>query len=236
MKQKSLLLFEFFLALCAFYALLHYSGTQRFLVSLACLVAMLVVGKAETSLTQPSTQRISPRTDTGEKDETQIRSRALTCVLRSKNVLLLTDAIHYLMQDLGLAVSPSPDHPAVARLISIPDIEGTFGLRILGDVGELNASRDSWEQLASFDLGKGGKRRLLIIGSNFTSKGPDSQHRYRNFPDSSQKLLSARQMVAMTTLTICKIYMLCKKKGLNIKTVFERIQHHPGGVFHLGHY
>jgi hypothetical protein len=137
------------------------------------------------------------------------------------------------MQDLGLAVSPSPDHPAIDRLVRLPGTEVTFGLKILSDVTELKEDWDKWEELASFDLGKGGKRRLLIIGSNCIEEAREGEQRYRNFSVNAQKLLTARHVVAITTLTLYKIYLLCKKKKVGIKTIFHPIQHHPGGVFQL---
>ena len=96
----------------------------------------------------------------GKKDEKKSASQALNCLVNSKNMLLLTDTIHHLMQDLGLAVSPSPDHPAIDRLVRLPGTKVTFGLKILSDVTELKEGWDKWEELASFDLGKGGKRRF----------------------------------------------------------------------------
>jgi hypothetical protein len=39
--------------------------------------------------------------------------------------------------------------------------------------------------------------------------------------------------VAMTTLTLSKIYLLCKKKKVDITRIFRPIHHHPGGVFRL---
>jgi len=52
MKQKTLLLFQLFLLIFAFYVLLSYSGNQCLLVSLACLMGMFVLGKVETSVTE----------------------------------------------------------------------------------------------------------------------------------------------------------------------------------------
>jgi len=233
MKQKTLLLFQLLLLIFALHALLSYSGSQRLLVSLGCLVGMLVIGKAETSVTERSSQEKGRSSEMGKKDEAKSASQALDCLVKSKNVLLLTDAIHYLMQDLGLAVSPSPDHPAIDRLVTIPGTEVTFGLKIIGDVTELNGDRDKWEELASFDLGKGGKRRLLIIGSNSIKKAAEGDKKYRNFSVNAREILSARHVVAMTTLTLYKIYLLCKRKKVEIKRIFRPIQHHPGGVFQL---
>jgi len=236
MKHKTLLLFELFLVVFAFYAMLKYTGNLRFLVPSVCLVTMLVVAKVESGFTKHSNQENSQGNDRGKKDKTKIISQLLDHLLKSKNVLLLTDAIHQLMQDLGMVVTPSPDHPAIDRLVRMPGMQVTLGLKILGDVGELSENWSKWEELADFDLGKGGKQRLLIIGSNCINGPGDGQQRYTNFSADTQKLLSARQVVAITTLTLYKIYLLCKRKKLDLKTIFRLIKHHPGGVFQLEHY
>ncbi len=233
MKQKTILLFELFLLIFAIYALLKYSGSQRLVVSLSCLVGMFVVGKIETSFTERSKQENGQSDDMSKKDGTKTKFKVLDCLLKSKNVLLLTDAIQSLLQELGLVVSRSPDQPAIDRLVRIPGMQVTCGLKIISDVAELNENWDKWEELSSFDMGKGGERRLLIIGNNCIKEAGDSQQRYRNFSVNTQKLLSARQVVAMTTLTLYKIYLVCKKKKVGIKTIFHTIQHHPGGVFQL---
>jgi hypothetical protein len=232
MKQTSLLLFQLFLIIFAFYALLKYTGSQRFLVSLTCLASMYVVGKVETDHTERSED------DVIKKDETKTTLHALDRLLKSKNLQVLIDAIQTLLQDLGLVVSPSPDHTAISRLVRIPGMKVTFGLKILSDVAELDENWDKWEknqwkELDSFDLGKGGKRRSLIICSNWVEEAGDRSGKYNNFSVNIQKLLSARQIVAMTTLTLYQIYMLCKKNKMDIKRIFHHIQHHPGGVFQL---
>jgi len=42
--------------------------------------------------------------------------------------------------------------------------------------------------------------------------------------------------VAMTTLTLYKIYLLCKGKKLDLKIIFYRTKHHPGGIFQPEHH
>jgi hypothetical protein len=233
MKKNTLLLFQLFLVIFALYALLKFSGDQRLLVSLACLAGMFVVGKVETSLTERSKQEKDQSDDASKSDETKTTSQALDVLLNNKNVLLLADAIQHLLRDLGLVVSPSLDHPVIDRLVKIPGMDVTCGLKILSDVAELNENWDKWQELDSFDLGKGGKRRLLIIGSNCIDEAGDRPQRYKKFSANTQKLLSDRQVVAMTTLTLYKIYMLCKKEKADIKRIFHPIQHHPGGVILL---
>jgi len=233
MRQKTLLLFQLFLLTFAFYALLEYRGNHRLLVSLACLVGAFLGGKVETKFTDQSKQGNGQGDDMRKKDEVETARQALECLLTSKNVLLLTDAVHYVLHDLGLAVMPCQDHPAVERLVKVPGTEVTYGLKILGDVEELNETWDKWEEIASFDQGKGGKQRLLIISSNCKDGAGDFQQEYKDFSVNTELLLSARQVVAMTTLTLSKIYLLCKKRKVDIKRIFRPIHHHSGGVFRL---
>lgn len=231
MIQKTLLLFQLFLAVCAFYVLLHYSGNLRFVASLAFLVAMFVVAKAEGSFSKDSDSQNRHAAREPENDRAKTTNQQLDCLLKSNNVLLLTDAIHYLMEDVGLTVSGAPEHRSVDRLIRIPGLEVTLGVKVIGDVAELNASWGGWDELSRFDLGKGANQRLLIISGNCAEGKGDGQHRYKSFSRSTRELLTARHLVAMTTLTLGKIYLLCKRKRLDRKALFHGIQHHPGGVF-----
>ena len=234
MKLKTLLLFQLFLLVFALYALLTFSGNQRYLVSLACLVSMLIIGKIEVGVKERSAHK-EQADEAEEKDTTKSIKESLDCLIKSKNVLLLTDAIHHLLKDLGLSVSPSPEFPAIDRLIKVPDSEVSLGLKVLGDVAEVNEGWDQWKELSDFDLGKEGKRRLLLIGSNCIKVGEESELKYRNYPADAQKSLSNRHVVGITTLTLYKIYLLCKKKKLDIQRIFSPMQQYPGGVFKVEH-
>jgi hypothetical protein len=236
MKQKTLLLFQLLLAVYAFYAVLSYNGSPRLLVPLFCLIGMFVIAKIETILTDHAQQKKTQEEASADNGNGKSAFKPVDCLLKSKNVLLLTDAIHHLLKDLGLAVSRSPDHRAIDRLLTIPGKDMTFGLKIIGDVEELQDNWDKWEEIIDFELGKGGKRRLLVIGSNCTKNAVTDKPSFKNFSPSAQGLLAAKQVVAMTTLTFYKIYMLCKKKNLDPKKSLNLVQQHPGGVFQLEEY
>ena len=233
MKQKTLLLFQLLLLIFTFYVLVNYSGTQRIVVSLTCLITVLLIGRVEASLTERHESVID--TERGTNDTIHTTSQALSCLLKSKNVLLLTDAIQHLLRDMGLAVSPSPDHPSIDRLVILPHTQFTCGMKIVSDVEELNENWNTWEELSGFDHGKGGKQRLLLIGGNSIHGNGDHRGNYTTFSLTTQELLFARKVVAMTTLTLGKIYLACKKKKLDIRAIFHAIQHHPGGVFQIEH-
>ncbi len=234
MKHRTLQLFQLFLLILAFYLPLKYGANQRLFLSLACLTTAFMVGKVETSVAKSSRQQSVERNDKPKKkDENEGAKQALDWLLKSKNLSLITDAIQYLFQDLGLIVSPSLDYPGIDRLLRIPGTEVTWGLKILGDVADLDENWNKWEEIAGFDQGQSGKQRLLVIGSNCTKAQEGAPQQYRRFSTDAQGVLATRQVVAMTTLTLGKIYVSCKKKKADISKIFQPIEHHPGGIFHL---
>ncbi|MGW8208426.1 MAG: hypothetical protein ACWGO2_05400 [Syntrophobacteria bacterium] len=237
MKQKTLLLFQLLLAVFSIYSVLKYSGNQRMIIPLTCLVAMFLVGKVETAVTESEKRKKDERAKRRKGTEEKTTFKPVDCLLKSKNVLLLTDAIHYLLNELGLKVSRSPDQSFIDRFIRTDDSnQVTFGLKVLGDVGELSENWESWEEVTDFDMGKGGNRRLLLVGSNTTHEEVDGKPKFSDFPANIQSLLSSKNIVAMTTLTFYKIYLLCQKKSVKPGAILDLIHRHPGGVFRLEQY
>ena len=237
MKQKTLLLFQLLLAVFSIYSVLKYSGNQRMIIPLTCLVAMFLVGKVETAVTESEKRKKDERARRRKGTEEKTKFKPVDCLLKSKNVLLLTDAIHYLLSDLGLKVSRSPDQSFIDRLIRTDDdSQITFGLKVLGDVGELSENWESWEEVTDFDMGKGSNKRLVLIGSNSNQEEDDGKPKFSDFPANIQSLLSSKNIVAMTTLTFYKIYLLCQKKNVKPGAILDLIHRHPGGVFRLEQY
>ncbi|MBW1980952.1 MAG: hypothetical protein JRJ12_07005 [Deltaproteobacteria bacterium] len=236
MKQKTLLLFQLLLAVFAFYSVLNYTGTAKLLLPLICLTAMFVVSKIESRIAGGKTGTGSQKQDEAKAEEEKTQLKPLDCVLRSKNMLLLKDAIHSLLKDLGFEVASSPENNGVDRLCRIAGIDATFGLTVLGDVAEIRSNWDRWDLLTAFDNGKGGKKRVVLVASNSMKKQTAPNQGFKNFSLRAQEALAANGIVGMTTLTFYKICLLCQKKKVDSKTVFRLIHNHPGGVFQLEDY
>jgi hypothetical protein len=237
MKQKTLLLFQLLLAVFSIHSVLKYSGNQRMIIPLTCLVAMFLVGKVETAVSEKEKKKEDEKAKRRRDTEKKSTFKPVDCLLKSKNVLLLTDAIHYLLNELGLKVSRSPEQSFIDRLIRTDDDQQvTFGLKVLGDVGELSENWESWEEVTDFDMGKGGNRRLVLISSNTIEGEDDGKPKFSDFPANIQSLLSSKNIVAMTTLTFYKIYLLCQKKSVKPGAILDLIHRHPGGVFRLEQY
>jgi len=236
MKQKTLLLFQLLLAVFAFYSVVTYSGNHRLIVPLFCLLGMIVIGKIETLVTHLDEKKDQEKTQASTELEDAAPFKPADTLLKSKNVLLLIDAIHYLLKDLGLSVSRSPEQLVIDRVVRLPDSQVTLGLKVLGDVAELSENWNSWEELSEFDQGEGGERRLLLIGSNTIQEGDEVKPQFKDFSANTQNLLSSRSVVAMTTLTLYKIYLLCRNKSVDPSVILDLIHRHPGGVFRLEQY
>jgi hypothetical protein len=236
MKKKTLLLFQLLLAVFAFYSVLKYSGNQRLLVPLFCLFGMILVGKLENLLAEGDGKKEYGMSRVSEKIDDEVPFKPADTLIKSKNVLLLIDAMHYLFKDLGLSVSRSPDQRSIDRVLRVPDDRMTFSLKVLGDVAELPENWDSLKELAELDQGEGGRNRLLLIGSNTLQEGEEVKPKFVDFSANSQNLLSSKSIVAMTTLTLYKIHLLCTTKSVDPSVVFDLIHQHPGGVFRLEQY
>jgi hypothetical protein len=233
LQKRTLQLFQLLLIIFAFYLPVIKSNDPPLFLSLACLATAFVVGKVETRVTEAAKLKKRQSKQVREKDKSASTAQALDWVLRSNNVQLLTDAIQTLFQDLGMTVSTSSNHSSIDRQIKIPGMQVTWCLKVLKDVNVLNEDWDQWDDLSDFELGKGGEQRVLIVASNSIDTGGDSHQEHTSFSKDSRRLIVARQVVAMTTLTLCKIYLRCKKNKDYIKAIFQPIENHPGGVVRI---
>ena len=101
----------------------------------------------------PTHRRTKQRARAGKQADEKRTFKPVDCLLKSKNVLLLTDAIHYLLNDLGLKVSRSPDKSVIDRLIdeesdALADLEAFIHRPIRLQV-DTSFSQDRYEVVLS---------------------------------------------------------------------------------------
>jgi hypothetical protein len=236
MKQKTLLLFQLLLAVYAFYAVVTYTDKLQLWAPLLCLIGMFIISKIEGRVTRGGTREAVASEESKGESPGKKAFNPLECLLKTKNVLLLTDAIHHLLHDLGLEVSRSPHHNAFDRIVRLPGNQLTLGLKILSDVEGLSPEWDKWKELTASDLARGGELRLVLVGSNSVPEPGGGRPRFTNFSAAVQSFLTEQKIVALTTLTLFKMYLLCKQKNLEASAIFRLVHCHPGGVFQLEDY
>jgi hypothetical protein len=236
MKQKTLLLLQLLLAVYALYSVVTYKDNLKLLIPLFCLIGMFVVSRIEGKVTQRKAKE--PLQSEEGKGEATVRKpfNPIESLLKSKSALVLTDAVHCLLRDLGLEVARPPEHSILDRVLRIPGNEAGFGLKIFSNVEELSPQWDRWNEITALDVAQGGDLRLLIVSGN-SVLGPDgSRPRFVNFPEDIQSFLKEQKIVALTTLTLFKIHHLCKENKLDPAAIFRLVHGHPGGVFQLEDY
>ncbi len=237
-------LLQLMLAVFGFYAALKYTGIYKYIVPLASLILLYLLDKVEVAV-EKREEKAEEKKQAEEKiqatesiNELQpaIIKQQLDCLLFNKNVLLLTDSIQLLLRDLGFVVSPSSDSSLAERVLQMPGREGRLGLKIISDVAEPTKKWSQWDKISQYEKGAGGEQRLLIIANNVMLTDGEEEKKFKNFSNQANSLLATRHTVAMTTLTLYKVYRLCKEKGLDPKRIFRLIYQHPGGIFQLKHY
>lgn len=239
--RKTLQLFQLFLAVFAIYAAMHFSGNQRNLILLACMITMYLAEKADTMMIERAklAKVLQQEKESGKAIVAKKKkSTPLDNLLFSKNVRQLGDAIHQVLRSLRLEVSYPQDTPGIDRLFWAPGEEYLFGVKVVADVSEMHAGLENWGAIKKFDTGTGGNQRLLVIASNSIEED-DSEFGMKGFLDFSktaQELLADEHILAMTTQTLHKIHTVCTKKQIDPRLILTLMRTHPGGVFRLEQY
>jgi len=153
--------------------------------------------------------------------------------LYSKNNLILIDAVQALLREIGLAVAPCPEYSEVDRVLKLEDSLPQFGVKIVGDLGELGREWEHLDPADGFIKGDGGPLRLLLIANNGAGASPQGRLEFEKIPSRTVKFLADRHTVAITTQTLARIHQLCSEMRQDPKRIFSRIYSHPGGVFQL---
>ena len=237
--RKTLQLFQLCLAIFAIYVAMHFAGGQRNLILLACLFTMYLAEKTDTIMLERG--KLAKALQQEKKAGKIIlgkKSTSLDNLLFNKNVHQLGEAIHQVLRSLRLEVSYPHDNTGIDRLFWASGEKYLFGLKVVGDISDLNDGLENWDAIRKFDKGQGGNQRLLVIGSNFIEEN-DSELGMRgflDFPKTAQDFLTDKHILAMTTQTLHKIHHICTKKNIDPRLILNLMQTHPGGVFRLEQY
>lgn len=231
LKKRTLQLFQLLLAVFGVYLCVELTGIARLLLPLALLLTIVIldrfetiVGEDEEGHTPPATRALSAKKD------------KLALLLHSKNRVVLLDVVDNLLQDMQINSVGATGVKNIDRLLSLSGLPVRFGLRVINDVKRLDKDWDYWQSVSSFEQGKNGRQRALLIVNNARKMGKNGRYEYREISTESIDLLSSREVVALTTLTFYKIYRLCLEKNRDTAAIFRLIRQHPGGEFQLEDY
>ena len=235
-----LLLLELLIAVFGIYSALEFSEDTRLYVPLGCLFLMVFVGRLERSKSEKETarknflkselNRIDKKESTPGKEQDFFTVESL---LWPKNELLLIDAVHFILKDLGFRISTGVDYHSVDRIVKIPETEETFGLEIMLFEKEADRTHPKILRAMQFEKEKRGKEKTFLLASTHAQLPLTEKSRVSHISRELADLLTRHHMSFMATHQLYELWRKAKGGELDAFETFKRIYSHPGGPFSM---
>jgi hypothetical protein len=217
-------LLQLFLAVFAIFSALVFSEEIKLLVPLGCLFLMLLIIQIDKGKVQKKTEKDS----LSQKDQDSL---TIDSLLRPKNELILIDAVHLILKELGLKVSPGVNYHFVDRVINIPDGEESFGVEIMMSGNEAEKNHPKFGRALEFEKEKKKKEKTLIIASTHTRLPISERDRVDDTSKELEDFLIQHHISLITTYHLYEVWQKAKEGKNNIIGIFQNLYSHPGGIF-----
>ena len=234
--MNALLLFQLLLAVFGIYAALKYSDIPKLYVPLVCLVAMFFVGMLEKKLKAKEEDKELPEREHGESEEKRDEFDRVKYILWGKNELMLVDAVHSLLRDLGLQVTKTPKYLTIDRIVKIPGSHMTFGMQIIESEHEVRGDNSKFDHALQFEREKENGEKTVIIANSHHNISLTDREKLDDFSKEALIRMEPTKVVGLNTFTLYKVWALCKYKGKDVKDILKLLFNHPGGLFRIEEY
>ncbi len=231
----TLLLFQLLLAVFGIYAALKYADMAKLCVPLVCLVAMFFVGKLERKLKIKEEGEFSEK-EHGVSEEERDEFDTVKYILWGKNELMLVDAVHAVLRDLGLQVSKTPKYTTIDRIVKIPGSHMIFGMQIIESEQEVRGDNSKFNQALQFEREKEDGEKTVIIANSHYNISLTEREKLEDFSKEALIRMEPTKVVGLNTFTLYKVWALCKYKGKDVKDILKLLFNHPGGLFRIEEY
>lgn len=235
-----LLLLELLIAVFGIYSALNFSEETRLYVPLGCLFLMLFVGRLERSKSEKESTRknflkselnkIDKKESTPGKEQDFFTVESL---LWPKNELLLIDAVHFILKDLGFRISTGLNYHSVDRIVKVPETGETFGIEIMLFEKEADRTHPKILRAMQFEREKKGKEKTFLLASTHSQLSLAEKNRVSHISRELADLLIRHHMSFMTTHQLYELWQKAKGGELDAFETFKRIYSHPGGSFSM---
>ena len=234
--MHTLLLFQLLLAVFGIYAALEYSDMPKLYLPLICLLAMFFIGKLEGRLKRKEEGEESPEKVPDASEKKQDEFDTVKYILWGKNELMLVDAVHSVLRDLGLQVTKTPKYSTIDRIVKVPGSHMTFGMQVIGSQLEIKGNNSKFNQALQFEREKENGEKTVIIANAHHSISLAEREKLEDFSRDAIMRMEPTKVVGLNTLTLYKIWALCKYKGKDVKEILQLLFNHPGGLFRIEEY
>lgn len=233
-------LLQLLIAIFAIYSALRFEEETRLLIPLACLVVMLLISRIDRQRTERAQARkvfLKAELDRmREKEASQSKDQdffLIESLLWPKSEILLIDAVHTILRDLGFKVTTGVDQGTVDRILQIPNSGIRFGLQILMTEREVGEHHPKLERALQFQRGRKEGERSLIIGSTHIHRPLSERQGMRDVTPKAADFLTRHDLVFLSAHQLYQLWQGAKDRQIDIFGLFQRIHASPGGVFAL---
>jgi len=228
-------LLQLFLAVFSIYSALKFSEDVKFYIILFCLILMLVVSWADKGKRKAMLQKsLESEIDaSSEKEPAVVKEQAAEALLWPKNELILIDAVHLVLKDLGLKVSTGVDYHSVDRIVKIPETQKAFGIEVMMSENEAEQNHPKFSRALEFEKEKKKKEKTLIIASTHHHLPVSERDKVEDTSKELEDFLIRHNMSLITTHRLYEIWQKAKGSENDILGIFQNLYSHPGGVFSL---
>ena len=232
----TLVLFQLLLAVFGIYAALKYSEMAQLYVPLTCLLAMFFVGKLEGRLKRKEGEEEFPEKEHDGSEKERDEFDTVKYILWGKNELMLVDAVHSVLKDLGLQVTKTPKYQTIDRIVKVPGSHMTFGMQVIGSDLEVRGDNSKFNQALQFEREKENGEKTIIIANVHHNISLAEREKLEDFSKEALIRMEPTKVVGLNTLTLYKVWALCRYKGKDVKGILKLLFDHPGGLFRIEEY
>ena len=229
---------QLLLAVFAIYSALSFSGDQKLLIPLACLLLMLLVSRVDRAKTVKKAEQdnlLKPDINNAVRKElTNVKEEDLPTIeslLWPKNELLLIDAVHSIFKELGFKISTGVNYHSVDRVVKIPDTEKAFGVEILMSEKETAENHPKLRRALEFEKEKKRDEKTLIVVSTHIHLPLSERSQVKDISDDLVDFLIQHKINFMSTYQLYGLWQKAKEGKNDISGVFQKLYSQPGGIF-----
>jgi hypothetical protein len=229
-------LLQLFLAVFSIYSALRFPDDVRYYIILGCLTLMLIISWADKGKKKATEQKsLRPEIDAPrKKDPAAVKKQAAEALLCPKNELILVDAVHLVLKDLGLKVSTGVNYHSVDRIVRIPETPEAFGVEVMMSDAQAEQNHPKFSRALEFEREKKKREKILIIASTHTRLPVSERDKVSDISKELGDFLIRHNMSLITTHRLYGIWQRAKEGQKDIVGIFQQLYSHPGGVFPLG--
>jgi hypothetical protein len=234
-------LLQLLLAVFAIYGAINFEEGLRLVIPLGCLIAMLAINRIDKRRSEKAkTRKEFLKTEmekTQEKDSTAIKDQdffTLESLLWPKSELLLIDAVHSVLKEMGFQVSAGINYHSVDRIAKIPGSPVAFGVEILMTEAGVENHHPKLDRALKFEEEKREKEKTLIIASTHIRQPLSERKRLNGGSPKLNEFLAGHRITLITAYSLYELWQKSKSGELDTFEVFRKVFLHPGGICSFG--